>query len=219
MTAPESPLGLGQALGWCGGYVGLLLLCALADVALWRRVCPAASPWLNLGMLALASLCYLRLLEGAGLLPRFWGNVTPKNIFLALACALLFFLTLDKGLDPLLDRWFPQSQQAYAEGLAALLAAPGPALVRVCLIAPVMEETLTRGLLLGGLREAYGLPLALCLSVGVFALLHFDLTQTLSAAVCGLVLGALYLHSGSLLCCILAHAAYNFVSYLALLRA
>ena len=91
--------------------------------------------------------------------------------------------------------------------------------MRVCLIAPVMEETLTRGLLLGGLREAYGLPLALCLSVGVFALLHFDLTQTLSAAVCGLVLGALYLHSGSLLCCILAHAAYNFVSYLALLRA
>ena len=47
MTAPESPLGLGQALGWCGGYVGLLLLCALADVTLWRRVCPAASPWLN----------------------------------------------------------------------------------------------------------------------------------------------------------------------------
>ena len=102
MTAPESPLGLGQALGWCGGYVGLLLLCALADLTLWRRVCTAASPWLNLGMLALASLCYLRLLEGAGLLPRFWGNVTPKNIFLALACALLLLgFHILAGLLPL----------------------------------------------------------------------------------------------------------------------
>ncbi len=76
-----------------------------------------------------------------------------------------------------------------------------------------------RGLLLQWLAGFLPWPLALVLSAGVFALLHFNLTQGLSALVCGLALGALYLYTGSLLCCILAHAAYNFVSYLALLRA
>ncbi len=34
-----------------------------------------------------------------------------------------------------------------------------------------------------------------------------------AALVCGVVLGLLYLRTGSLLCCITAHAGYNLISY------
>ena len=85
------------------------------------------------------------------------------------------------------------------------------------MIAPIVEETLTRGFLLGGLREGYGAAGALLISSLVFALLHFNMVQTLSALVCALALGMLYLRTGSLLCCILAHCGYNTVSCIVLL--
>lgn len=141
------------------------------------------------------------------------------DILLALGCAAGFYLVLDMGLDPLLDRLFPQSGQSYAEAASSLKARPWAGLIRVCLLAPVIEEFLMRGLLLEKLRDPLGWLPALLISSAVFALLHFNLVQTLSALICGLALGALYLHSGSLLCCILAHSLYNFFSYMAIMRA
>lgn len=145
--------------------------------------------------------------------------MTGRNLLLALGCAVGFYLVLDKGLDPLLDRLFPQSGAAYEEAAGSLRARPWAGLLRVAVIAPVIEEVLMRGLLLKWLSGVMPWPLALIISAGVFALLHFNLTQGISALVCGLALGGLYLYTGSLLCCILAHAGYNLISYLALLRA
>lgn len=219
MTGPKGPgafsLTLPQALLWTAGYLGVLLFCIFLDVAVWRKLFPNRAHIAGLVTVALASLGWGL---WSGYRPRLLEGVSGKNILLALACAALFFLVLDKGLDPLLDRWFPQSSQSYSESLEGLRSHPATALLRVCLVAPVAEEFLTRGMLLGGLESGYGWPAALAVSAGVFALLHFNLVQTLSALVCGLVLGALYLHTGSLLCCILAHAVYNFISYMALLR-
>ncbi len=138
-----------------------------------------------------------------------WRKLFPGQAhILSLATETVSFL----GFVLLLDRLFPQSSQGYEESLSGLRAHPVTGMLRVCLLAPAMEELLTRGILLGGLREAWGWPLALAVSAGVFALLHFNLVQTLSALVCGLVLGLLYLCTGSLLCCFLAHAAYNLIS-------
>ena len=74
-----------------------------------------------------------------------------------------------------------------------------------------------RGFLLDGLRDGYGPTAALLISAVVFALLHFNAVQTLSALVCGIALGVLYLHTESILCCILAHSGYNVVSYFVML--
>lgn len=199
--------------------MGLLLFCTLLDVALWRKVFPGASHALALATEALCFAGFALMLERSGFHLRFWAKPELSDVLLALGCALTFYLVLDKGLDPMLDGLFPQSRQGYEESLARLREHPVTGLLRVCLLAPVMEETLTRGVLLGGLRGEYGWPLALAVSAGVFALLHFNLVQTLSALVCGLALGALYLYTGSLFCCVLAHAAYNLISYLVLLKA
>lgn len=145
--------------------------------------------------------------------------MTARDLFLALGCAAGFYLLLDKGLDPMLDRLFPQSSASYGEAAASLTARPLLGLLRVGIIAPVIEEALMRGLLLKWLKGVIPWPLALLISAGVFALLHFNLTQGISALACGLALGGLYLYTGSLGCCMLAHAGYNIISYIALLRA
>ncbi len=43
--------------------------------------------------------------------------------------------------------------------------------------------------------------------------MHFNMVQTLSAMICGLILGLLYLQTDSVICCIAAHAGYNMISY------
>ena len=93
---------------------------------------------------------------------------------------------------------------------------PVPAFIHVCLLAPVTEEILMRGFALNGLKRTYGSGTALLVSSLLFALLHFNMVQTLSAFICGLILGILYLRTGSLLCCMLAHGGYNLISFLLL---
>lgn len=69
-----------------------------------------------------------------------------------------------------------------------------------------------RGFLLGGLAADYGEGAALVISAVLFALLHFNMVQTLSALVCGMVLGLLYLRTESLFCCVITHMGYNLIS-------
>lgn len=64
------------------------------------------------------------------------------------------------------------------------------------------------------MKHSISLPTGLFLSSILFALLHFNMVQTLSAFVCGFVLGLLYLNTNSLFCCILAHTGYNLLAYI-----
>ena len=69
-------------------------------------------------------------------------------------------------------------------------------LLPTCVFAPMIEETLARGL--GeGVSVNYGKMTALIVSASLFALLRFDMLQTLSALIRGIVLGMLYFHTGS----------------------
>ncbi|MDE7326896.1 MAG: CPBP family intramembrane metalloprotease, partial [Lachnospiraceae bacterium] len=129
-------------------------------------------------------------------------------------CSVLFFLFLDHLLDPLLAKIFPSSEENYQEALAQLSKAPILTLIQICILAPILEETLMRWFLLGGLAIQYGKGVALFTSALLFALLHMNLVQSLSAWICGIVLGLLYLHTNSLFCCIVAHMGYNLLAYL-----
>lgn len=213
----ENPLRLGDALLWAAAWFGVMLFYTFLNVAVWRRLFPAVSEWLDLAAAAACSAGFLWLLSGRYKIGLF-SRVTPAGVLLAVCCSVLLFLLLDKGLDPLLESAFPQSEQAYQEALQALRRAPAASLLRVCVVAPVVEEALMRGFVLGGLQAGYGAAAALLVSAALFAVLHFNMVQTLSALVCGVVLGLLYLKTGSLGCCILAHAGYNLISYIVMLR-
>ena len=129
---------------------------------------------------------------------------------------ILFFILLDKNLDPFLDKLFVSSAAKYNKNIEELFQHPVIMFIRVCLVAPIVEEVLIRGFVLDSLMNSYTTIIALVISTILFAILHFNFVQTLSAMICGFILGLIYIMTGSLFCCILTHSLYNTISYISL---
>lgn len=86
------------------------------------------------------------------------------------------------------------------------------ALVSACLLAPLAEETLYRGVLFRSLWARLGVTPAAILSSAMFALLHFyDGYGLASVGIFGFACALLYAATGSLTCCIALHMLYNSV--------
>lgn len=214
----QSGLLIGKGIFWVLIWFGFMLFYTALDVAVWRKISAPFGKYLNLFTMILCIAVFLLLLTRAtGFKIDLLKGLSPHGLLLALVCAGLFYLVLDKGLDPLFEAVFPASEESYQDMLRSLRAAPAVSLIQVCVLAPFIEEVLMRGFLLGGLSLTYGKTAALLLSACFFALLHFNMVQTLSAFLCGIVLGLLYLHTGSVSCCIAAHMGYNLISYLTMI--
>ena len=146
-----------------------------------------------------------------------FANVNFTGICLAVSCSVLFFLLLDMCLDSIFEGVFPQSEHDYQEMIQSLIKSPVASLIQVCVFVPIIEEMLMRGVVLEGLKNTYGFLVALLVSAVLFALLHFNMVQTLSAFVCGVVLGLLYIKTSSIFCCMLVHCGYNLISYIVMI--
>ena len=211
-------LSIGRCALWVLVWVGFMLLYTALDVAVWRRVAPKYEGYLHTLAIVVSIAVYLRLLTRAtGFTVDLPGHFSLSGLLWALGGAAVLYLLLDKGLDPVLERIFPASEASYQETLRTLSRAPVASLLQVCVLAPVIEEILMRGYVFDGLSASHGSIVALLVSSLLFALLHFNMVQTLSALVCGLIIGLIYLRTGSLLCSILTHAGYNLVSYLTMI--
>lgn len=126
------------------------------------------------------------------------GLVSGGGVSLAL---LAVISSAHGGLSP-----DPRMVLMMSEGdLPHLLAA----VLIFCLAAPLVEETLFRGLLLESLRPR-GTGTALCASGLCFAIWHLMPTEIIYYTLIGTALGFLYLHKG-LLCSMAAHVAFNSV--------
>lgn len=98
--------------------------------------------------------------------------------------------------------WPPgSSEDLFAGGLGVT--------VLVCLIAPMVEEMLFRGIILRSFLRQYPSGTAIVHSAAVFGLAHLNAYQFLVAFVIGLILGKLYERTRSLLPGILLHGCYN----------
>ncbi len=93
-------------------------------------------------------------------------------------------------------------------------------LALISLAAGVGEELMFRGVLQNWLAQATGSPwLAVLVAAAVFGAAHpISLTYAVVAALIGIYLGWLFVASGNLLTPIIAHAAYDFVALVVLLR-
>lgn len=84
-------------------------------------------------------------------------------------------------------------------------------LASVCIITPIVEEFMIRGMLLGSLRKLYGVKLAIIGSSVLFGLLHgTSLFTILATGISGAMLATVYVTYGSLWTTVCIHAAYNF---------
>ena len=79
----------------------------------------------------------------------------------------------------------------------------------VCVMAPLLEEMLFRGVVLRGFLARYPRWPAIVGSALLFGVAHLNVYQFLVGLVMGTLLGWLYERSRSLLPCVALHAAYN----------
>ena len=84
-----------------------------------------------------------------------------------------------------------------------------PAIVSICVLAPVLEEMLFRGLVLRGFLERFSRWYAIGASAILFGAAHLNIHQFVVGLVLGVLLGWLYERTRSLLPCIALHAGYN----------
>lgn len=105
--------------------------------------------------------------------------------------------------------------QLYEAEFLKLLSSPVSLILMTVLLAPVLEETLFRGILMQGMINNKVKPTtAIILSALIFGAVHFNPWQFVGAFLLGLVLGLVYFKTKSLLMPILLHAFNNLVSAL-----
>jgi membrane protease YdiL (CAAX protease family) len=76
-------------------------------------------------------------------------------------------------------------------------------------IAPLVEETLFRGIFYGALRSRMRPVLAMAVSGAVFGLVHLDLVAAVPLTALGMILAYLYERTGSLTAPAVAHGLVN----------
>lgn len=86
-------------------------------------------------------------------------------------------------------------------------------LLATAVFAPVVEEVVFRGFILGGLKSKFNSFLAVVLSAIAFSLMHFSPAQTAYQFCLGVALGFLAVNSNSVLPCIIAHSASNLTAF------
>lgn len=172
-----------------------------------------AAPALNLVLTVALGACFFFALHGIGINIGKFQGINIKKAAVSLAAAALMYLASDLLIEPVSKLIFKKSFKNYEKKLAELDSSPVVSFILVCAVSPLLEELLFRGTVLGGLVELYGEVFALAASALLFALAHFSLIQTPPALLAGIVLGLLYLKTGTLFAPIIAHCAYNTAAF------
>ena len=93
----------------------------------------------------------------------------------------------------------------------------GGMLLVACVLAPMNEEMIFRRGLYHFLRQRCGRSVALCLSAGIFGLVHVNLAGFLPLATLGVMLALAYERTGDIRVPIIAHGLFNLNTIIALL--
>ena len=95
--------------------------------------------------------------------------------------------------------------QTLSESIFGILA--------VCILAPVLEEFLLRGIIMHYLKK-YGIIINIAISSLAFAILHFSPDTFIVMFFLGVLLGVIRVLTNSIWPCIIAHSANNFFAYI-----
>lgn len=91
--------------------------------------------------------------------------------------------------------------------------------ITICILAPVLEEILFRGILLRGLLQNGTSPIiAIALSSILFGAAHMNPWQFLGAGLLGAIFGFVYYRTRALWICIFLHALNNSISYIYMMK-
>ena len=125
---------------------------------------------------------------------------------------------LDSEAGIVLHRFLPPPAWL-AKLFASRHLAPPIEFLAAVVIAPLTEEAVFRGLILGGLLRRYSAPTAILVSAVLFALWHRNPYQFVTAFYLGLLGGWIYVRTRSLWPCVILHALTNLNSTLVIVGA
>ena len=125
-------------------------------------------------------------------------------------CVLIFVTGI--VIEPLLDL-FPS---AYLDFVNQSIGTGGWSILMTVVLAPILEETLFRGMLQGAITERDGATRGILLSTLLFGIIHIVPQQVINAFLIGIILGYIYFRTRSLVTVMLLHALNNGVAYLLL---
>jgi membrane protease YdiL (CAAX protease family) len=83
------------------------------------------------------------------------------------------------------------------------------AVVKVAIIAPIIEEMIFRGIIMHGLMRNYSATTAVTVSALMFALFHLNPWQFPATFILGILLGIIMFRTRNIILCILGHAINN----------
>lgn len=112
---------------------------------------------------------------------------------------------LDKYIPP--PPWFWELFNQIFEGDYGWVGA----LMKVSVIAPIVEELIFRGLILQGFRRNYNAFVAVFMSALLFALFHLNPWQFPATFLLGLLLGWIVVRTNSIILSIIGHSINNFL--------
>ena len=81
--------------------------------------------------------------------------------------------------------------------------------ISLCLIAPIFEEIIYRGIMLEELNKRYRSIKAILISALFFGIMHFNLHQAINGFFIGIVMGVIYIKTDSLILTIFLHFINN----------
>lgn len=97
-----------------------------------------------------------------------------------------------------------ESAMEYFESLPIVIL-----LIETCIIAPIFEEVLYRGILLKGLINKYNSKRAIVYSALIFGIAHLNIPQGINAFLLGLILGTVFYYTRSIYLCMIMHFVNN----------
>lgn len=139
-----------------------------------------------------------------------FSAIKPVDYALVIVVAVFANIAITAIMEALdIVRFFPdymQLEQALSGGsLLIRIAAIG-------IVAPIVEEYLMRGVVLGRLHGYVPAVAALFIQAAIFGILHMNILQGTYAFAIGILFGYLYLKYGTMLLTVLAHIVFNLSS-------
>ena len=81
--------------------------------------------------------------------------------------------------------------------------------IATCIVSPVLEEIVFRGVVFGQMKEAFGTVVGVIVSAACFGIVHHNMAQLIYAAIMGVVLATMYHRMKRLYFPMIAHALAN----------
>lgn len=149
-----------------------------------------------------------------------WEYVRGNNVksgfsYFKIAILMTGLAIFLSEIDNFLQRIIPRSE-AYMETFQNLMDKNIVLVfIALCIVAPLLEETLFRGIILRGLLKNLEHWSAIFFSAFLFGLLHLNIWQGIDAFIIGIFIGWLFFKTGSLQVAVFAHFISNIFIVLA----